>query len=331
MLQSRYSDEAEQPLPLGWEEHVDSSSGYRYYFDRDRNITTWDDPRLARPADAPDGGTAKEDEGAAQGSPSLDARQASSSSATATETPDRQPTPMWAPGGGADDGEPQLAAALEQRASRLSELERQLVVERHARRAAELLAKGETRAAIRIQSAWWQFRVLMLRRRADAEAAAVREASADEERAQRELASREEFAMAKPVLKMARSLPIGFQPKQMKLEPSEGLLYYWKLDEHRKAQAKGIPLDAIRTIEPRDEPGKVPALVLDVRRTPSVKGGKLQLRMEDELARDVWVKHLRQACKHATYIEPLAVAQPAPQPGLQYGQPPPPPPRAGSE
>jgi hypothetical protein len=247
---------------------------------------------------------------------------------------------------------------------------REMREEETKRKLVLLMAKGEIKAAMRIQYHWWRFRAWKQGR--DKEAAQVRKlapnprtppdaagrarasragegqrrsrvrvrfsttasclrpltcaaaeparvgaarvaqkemvASVDKQlRAKEDLNRREDFVMAQPVFKKARSMPLGFQKKQMQLDAGRGELTYWKFLESIKATVKSIKLEPVTAIEQRNS-ATVFLLVLAVQASGAARAKSYTFRMASREASDVWLKHLRQACRNGRVIVTPAAA-----------------------
>lgn len=171
--------------------------------------------------------------------------------------------------------------------------------ERNKRKVAYLLTKGQAKAALRIQYAWWAYKVKLLAQRREAEEAALRTRVAEEEKQRQAVQRREEFIMAKPVEKKSRRL-MTFQRKQMRIDLPMRKLNYWKYSEKTHATVKEIHLDHVVTIEQKDD-SKFNGIVLGVK--PDRTTRSYTFRMEDKLAADIWFKHIREATPNAAVIE----------------------------
>jgi hypothetical protein len=119
-----------------------------------------------------------------------------------------------------------------------------------------------------------------------------------ERRAREALRQREEGVMAKPVAKKARRLPLGFQKKQMTLDSATGALSYRKYSEGTPRRAKELRLDQITALEQQNTPRGDCLLVLTVSAGAGRGGRKYTFKMPDREASDVWLKHLRIACRN---------------------------------
>lgn len=122
--------------------------------------------------------------------------------------------------------------------------------------------------------------------------------ASDEERKRREQEAREKAAMMQPVEKRRRSVPWkGYQEKQMELSPHEGKLYYFVPGEEKRRE---ILLQEVVQLRPKEEKKTSShMLVIMVRSAKGTKDAKFKLRFANELARDAWLKQLRQFCPNA--------------------------------
>jgi len=169
------------------------------------------------------------------------------------------------------------------------------------RRLIYLMSKGMTKAALRIQYAWWRHKVRVINRREEAAVTSVAlqlQESRDENDA---VTTHESLIMARPVDKKARSFPgslvLGFQKKQMQLDPQARLLSYWKYSENAKAQVKSVPLDSVRGIVQKT--GKYFLIVLDLDASEGRSAGQLTFRVYDKETSDVWFRSLQALCENA--------------------------------
>lgn len=109
--------------------------------------------------------------------------------------------------------------------------------------------------------------------------------------------------MEKPVAKKARSLPLGFQRKQMHMDGGKRVLSYWKYSEKKQARVKELALDAVQAIEQRS--GAHDFLLVLTVGGPAAAGasrkakGPFTFKLDDLEASDVWLKYLRAACPRA--------------------------------
>lgn len=158
-----------------------------------------------------------------------------------------------------------------------------------------LMAKGQTKAAMRIQYAWWQYRAKVAERRKVAEARVVHAQVAEDERLQREALARESAEMEMPVWKKARSAPwIGYQERRMSLQADEGKLYYWNPTQQKRREI--LLRDVVGLTPELERASGQHMITLEVRKSAGSKAGKFALRFETEAARDTWLRRLRRVC-----------------------------------
>jgi len=189
-----------------------------------------------------------------------------------------------------------------------------------------LMAKGETKAALRIQWWWFRFKATMADKREVEEAKDVRNL-ADEQEQRRRLQEEEEAAeLAKPVMKkQRRSLGTKFLERTMRIE--DGRLYYWGPDDTKHADPRKHKkhrevilacVEKLRVEEDLEKDhteslhGRANArphlIVLEVRKAreaKDAKNGKFTLRFASPRAHELWLERLRRSCPHATF-EPLS-------------------------
>jgi len=172
--------------------------------------------------------------------------------------------------------------------------------ERTKRKVAYIMAKGQAKAALRIQYAWWAYRVKLLAQRREAEEAALRARVAEEEKARQEVARREAFIMAKPLFKKSRRL-FRFQTKQMTIDTQLRKLNYWRYVPNApgKQQVKEVPLEHVVTIELKDAPFH--GIILGLKSAGATRN--YVFKMEDKEAAEVWLQHIRAAAPSAAFIE----------------------------
>mmetsp|Transcript_3600 Transcript_3600/g.10355 ORF Transcript_3600/g.10355 Transcript_3600/m.10355 type:complete len:347 (+) Transcript_3600:145-1185(+) len=177
-----------------------------------------------------------------------------------------------------------------------------------------LMAKGETKAALRIQYAWYRYKSTVLNKRREAEDRDALARRMEEERLREEVRAREQretAIMNQPVGKKARSKPLGFQKKQMHIDASQSAITYRKFPENPKAKTKGIPFRSVVALELAEGTGAEITLQLDADAVPGagVKKGPLVLRCEDRETAEVWAKNLRESCGLPA-VAPLAGGPP---------------------
>jgi len=184
------------------------------------------------------------------------------------------------------------------------------------RRLLYLWAEGESKFALRIQLAWWQYRVYVLNQRKEVERKQVdrgvmdqvaAQVAAEAERAARALEHKETLMMAETVGKKARSKPLGFQPKHLKLvEVPNSLLRalaYCKYDlrvPQSQERRKSVPLERATGIVQHSSPEQF-LLLVTLAPPPAVRKAKpttYTFKLKNREVSDVWLKHMRAACPH---------------------------------
>lgn len=174
-----------------------------------------------------------------------------------------------------------------------------------------MMAKGEAKAALRIQYAYWRYRVAVLNSRKEAEqaTAVLRAKLAEEEKAKAALRRHEDAVLAKPVGKRMRKSPlVRFQSKHLELDAVNRSLTYWKLPVapaagaggSQPAKAKQILLDSVIKIEQQSTPAHLLLVYVGVTLSvPNAKRTMYTLQLADREAADIWLKRLRPFCRNA--------------------------------